>query len=163
MRRLNEKGITLLELLAAVTLMGIVFTVGFMLIQTMNTGFGSITSRQAVQEQARLITEQVSNQVRAAPSVIEQAGGTLTIRELNSGTATGNYVRYIYSVPRLTVETVKGGETTRFQLGDHLSKAEFIYDPGINKITLKMEFQLSESKYHRYETAVYAPQWGSGS
>lgn len=161
MFRLSQKGVTLLELLAAIALMSVVLGLCFTLIHTMTSGFTTITARESVQEQARMITEQISNKVRETPSTITNLGGGIMVAELKDNTLTGNYASFVFNGTKLTMKTDTGGNVSEFNLAENLSNASIRFQEADKKVIIVLEFQVEGKTSHTYETSLYIPEWAS--
>lgn len=161
MTRFNQKGVTLLELLAAIALMSVVLGLCFTLIHTMTSGFRTITARESVQEQARMITEQISNKVRETPATITNIEKGILVAELNDNTLTGDYTSFVSSGTELRMKTKKGSNTTEFKLAENLAAANVRFIEADKKVMITLQFTVDGKTSHEYETSVYLPEWAS--
>ena len=161
MFRLNQKGVTLLELLAAIALMSVILGLCFTLIHTMTSGFNRISTREAVQEQARMITEQISNTIREAPATITNLSDGIVVAELKDNTLTGNYASFIHTGTNLVMKSEKDGNIRELNLAENVADASIKFNETDNKVVIILKFNLNGVLSHAYETSIYTPQWTS--
>lgn len=159
MSRLNQKGVTLLELLAAIALMSVILGLCFTLIHTMTSGFNRITAREAVQEQARMITEQISNTIREAPATITNLSEGIVVAELKDNALTGNYSSFVYTGTNLVMKSEKDGNIMEFNLAENVADASIKFQEADKKVIIILKFNLNGVLSHAYETSIYTPQW----
>jgi Tfp pilus assembly protein PilW len=160
MRLHNQKGITLIELLAAITitafLLGLIFTV----ILQSTKGFHTITEKESAQENARLITEQIVGKVREKPYTITQddarSGYVLKLQDNSTYRVAFNYDR---AAGTLVMETTNGNSTDSLLLGSNLSDVRIDLTDSSSRINVKVEYRLQGTNPFVYQTAVYVPRW----
>ncbi|NHN30732.1 PilW family protein [Paenibacillus agricola] len=163
MKILNQKAISLIEVLAAITLTAIVIGVITAVIYQTNQGFSKITTRESVQENGRIITEHIVNQVRSARYLVTSTHdennhrhSVLTLQAINAqGAATGDTVRYNFVSPNLTVTITINGVAHTMTLTTQLEQADFIYlAPSV--VDINLQFKANSKPYY---TSVRLPSW----
>ncbi|RAV20577.1 PilW family protein [Paenibacillus contaminans] len=161
----SQKGVTLIELLAAITIMAFVIGLITTLIYQSNLGYKTITSREFVQERSRMFTEHLVNEIRSKPYVISQPASSENEPVLLAldDQAADEHIRYLYDAAARTisVEKRKGANTSVFRLTDQIANAanEKIVTVSGAKIDVHLKFRLSNTKMQEYKTTVYIPSW----
>lgn len=159
MKSINEKGITLVELLAAITICAIVIRIITAFIYQSNQNFDTITARQAAQEDARLISDHMVNQVRSQPYVITQEHPDQgIILNLASGS---RYVRYRYlpDQQRIQIESNTTGTEIVRPIADNVTSASVQLTENNKRINLRLQFSLPGSRHLDYDTTIRVPEW----
>jgi Tfp pilus assembly protein PilW len=155
MRFLNEKGVSLIELLAAITLSTMIIGgITALLLQT-NKGFQTITSRELVQEDGRVITEHIVNKIRSESYTISNPNtGEL---KLVSKSVPNTYITYTFTRPNFTIKTGNGTSSNIYNVSNQVDEATLTYDPAHN-IIVHLKFIGSNKSYN---TTIKEPAWGS--
>lgn len=153
----SEKGVTLVELLAAITLLSVVIGLVVLLVQRSYEGFDTVTARQRAQEKARTITEHMVAKMREQPVAIKEEAGYVLVLESKADSA--SKVRYKFAKPNFTIETVSGNAVTNtLTIADNVESASVtVTQP--NKIRVSLSFAIPQTKPYLYETVVYVPGW----
>lgn len=177
MRWNNEKGLSLLEVLAALAISGMVIGLISMVLIQANQGFRTITTRQSVQEKARIISEHMVNEVRRQTwSKVGQTSRT-TGEVLRLERDGQNYTSYAYANRSFTITSVAAGVPTVFKVSDAVAGVDirlYRYDSAGNatelapgaavsaqKIDLKLTFDVSRTTPYEYRTSIQIPAWNA--
>jgi prepilin-type N-terminal cleavage/methylation domain-containing protein len=157
MKILNQKGISLIELLAAITISAIIIGgITALLFQT-DQGFKKLTANENIQEKARIITEHIVNQVRAKSYTnitSTNADNNNSVLDLTV-TATDKVV-YRFTRPNFTIETTNGATTASMNITNQLDEATFTYDQVAGMLYIHLQFIDSTKPYN---TSIRVPQW----
>jgi type II secretory pathway pseudopilin PulG len=162
----RQEGMTLLEVLASITITGFILTVIVMLTFQTQTGYISITERSHALDQARYLTQNITEEMRSHRIAIkfddcldsecaDAAYDHLILRR-----ADGPVMRYEYDSANETIfaEFTQESTTRVFELADNVSAASFTYDASSNRIMLDITFTLSNNTLS-YDTSIYARSW----
>lgn len=153
----NQKGVTLLELLVAISIAAIIVGVISSAIYSSMTGFNRLAKKQSVQEQARLVSEQVAATVRKkAYTEIKADNGILRFR--NSDT---DYVEFRYADNRITMVLQDGSVQQTMELASGVTNNPFsVEKPGNEyKITLNLVFDSASTQPYSYSSSLYTKNW----
>ncbi|WP_409346910.1 PilW family protein [Paenibacillus sp. MBLB4367] len=164
MRIKSERGVTLIELLAAITIMAFVIGLVTTLIYQSNLGYKTITSREFVQEHSRMFTEHLVNQVRAKKYTSvgqpDPAGNQQVLLALD---LQDEHIRYLYdaAAQTISVEIRKGSDKTVMKLTDQIvnTASEKIVTVKGDRIDVHLKYQVSNTNVQEYRTTVYVPSW----
>jgi prepilin-type N-terminal cleavage/methylation domain-containing protein len=173
MKILNrQEGMTLLEVLAAITITGFILSVVVMLSFQTQSGYISITERAHALDQARYITQNITTEMRSHRVAISfdcfenDSSNTECLEgehdNLILKRADNTILRYHYNNEAITAEFTQGANTSRFVLAENVSAATFTYNPSSNKILLDITFTLSNNTL-TYDTSIYARSWDTES
>lgn len=154
----NQKGVTLIELLVAISIASIIVGVISAVIYSSITGFNHLTEKQSVQEQARLVTEQVAATVRkkAFSSILLKDGNTLEFS--NSPT---DYTSFTYEGNKITMTTQNNGSQQVMELARGVTAMPFsVTKPGQeHEIKVNLVFGGKDIESYTYNSTVYTKNW----
>ncbi|SDC47016.1 prepilin-type N-terminal cleavage/methylation domain-containing protein [Paenibacillus sp. UNCCL117] len=182
----KQQGLTLVELLAVIVLVGIVSGVIVMALGQLSAGNQVTFARQNAQEEARIISnhiigklrEQKYNLIVPAGAATAQSKSFLTL--YTTASRTDNYIRYYLDIPRkaIVVETVMNGQapvTKDLAASVTGASSYFLTQSGqtsslssseIQVKYLHLEFQLvllanqkGKQQTYDYKTDITIPAW----
>ncbi|MNI58623.1 hypothetical protein D3C73_1137420 [compost metagenome] len=168
MRIRNEKGVTLVELLAAITISAFILGLIFTVIQQSTQGFATITSKQFAQEHGRIISEHMVHAVRERPYIITQINSKNgIILKLQDPEAIGNYIQYTFNsaTHNFIIENSVNNTVSSTEVARNVTSASVeLSDPvtvnsvqSQSKITLALEFKVEKKSPFTYQTVIYVP------
>lgn len=157
----NERGMTLIELLAAITItamiIGIITSISFVAGRSMQT----IPQRESVQEAARLLTEHMTDQIRSQSitAATDQEGYFLELRRNN--TARELAARYLYNEEQqtVTIEHYQDGQMTAYELQAKISSVSATLEENNKLIRLFISAEVPFNRDYSYSTTVRIPSW----
>ncbi|MEK8128600.1 prepilin-type N-terminal cleavage/methylation domain-containing protein [Paenibacillus filicis] len=182
----NEKGLTLVELLAAITLIGIIAGVITMALQQLNTGNQVTYARQKAQIEARSVSNHMIGKLREQKYNLIMPAGAATAEQQNvltlfkSASRTDNYIRYYRDIPNqtLVVETVQDGKPPARNVLIHditgassyfMTQSGQTSSSGSSDIQVKylhLQFQMTllpgqkgKQQAYDYKTDITIPSW----
>ncbi|MED4603470.1 prepilin-type N-terminal cleavage/methylation domain-containing protein [Paenibacillus validus] len=173
MNRLNERGLSLVELLAAITIAAIVIGVVSSAIFQTYTGFATVTARESTQENARLVTEHIVNRVREQPYVISQSDENfleLTAPDGNPDTP-DDFVHYRREGTNLSVITRANNRVATTLIATNVTEAhaELIDAHGqiitgssplqAQAIRISLNFRTTDKHMQHFSTTISIPSW----
>lgn len=154
----NQNGVTLIELLVAISIASIIVGVISAAIYSSITGFNHLTEKQSVQEQARLVTEQVAATVRkkAFSSIQVKDGNTL---EFSNSPA--DYTSFKYEGSKITMTAQDGGSQQVMELARGVTVMPFkVTKPAQEQeITVELVFGGKDIESYTCKSTVYTKNW----
>jgi Tfp pilus assembly protein PilW len=177
MIRFNQKGVSLLELLAAITISTIIIGVISAVLYQTNTGFSTITARESVQETARIITEHIVNKTRerAYTGIFQENSTNGVVLNLTQNVPTSPSYRYEFNQAsqEFHIITTLNGVASQFTVATNVREVNFaLYDRNFPNAQLAANSSTTASKIRirlnfantqlPYETTIFVPTWGTG-
>lgn len=157
----RQDGLTLLEVLAAITITGIIIGVAMMLLFQTQTGFTSITARSHALDQARYLTQHITREMRSYRNTI--SGTTVADDEtLLILTRRQTMLSYYHNEINQTIYaelTDAEGKVHRFEMAERVSDVSVQFDEADSRIVLDITFELQPGKTLHYDTAIYSRSW----
>lgn len=153
----NERGITLIELLAALSIAVMIITIITTLIINSLNGFNQLTRKESVQEQARLLVEHVASTVRKQSyASIEATASALEFRNSDD-----DYVAYVFADGTITLHIRNGMSEQTMELADSLSEMPFQVTPAgtETKIDIFLDFLTEDNQRYEYSATMYTKDW----
>ncbi len=157
----QQDGVTLLEMLAAITLFSMIIGIVVMLpLQTQTTSTNIMTKSHAL-NQASYLTQHITSQMRSFSQTllgVDDPDDDLLLGFIREDSD----VRYLYDEATDTISvqlTNEGGETQQVQLADNISDVAIAFEPVTQRLALDLTFTLSNGQTFDYETAIYARNW----
>lgn len=155
----NEKGATLVEVLAALIIASLVISTVTYVIQYALQNYRHATERQHAQADALFITETIVKAVR------ERSNQTLTIDEaasckLKIQSSETTFTCFNFNAAAHTLHMTKVEDNTteiNVLLSDTLQAFEVEIDDANTKLDLSLSFNLMKNTTFTHETAVYVP------
>ncbi|WP_281887226.1 prepilin-type N-terminal cleavage/methylation domain-containing protein [Paenibacillus sp. YYML68] len=158
MSKMNEKGVSIIELLAAITISSMLLGLIGTLIYQSSESFNTITSRQAAQEKARYVSDHMINRIRSNALIIAQESpNSGVILSLTSGTETIRY-RYVAASRQLQIESSAGGSPYIIS-NVTAASVNLGTERPVKSLTLQLRFELPRSQSLDYDTTIRVPTW----
>jgi prepilin-type N-terminal cleavage/methylation domain-containing protein len=154
----NQKGVTLLELLVAISIAAIIVGVISAAIYSSMTGFNHLTEKQSVQEQARLVTEQVAATVRKKAFSTIQVKDSNMLEFKNSAT---DYTSFTFEDNKITMTTQDNTNQQVIELARDVTAMPFsVTKPGKEyEITVNLVFDGKDIEPYTYKSTLYTKNW----
>lgn len=157
----NEKGLTLLELIAALVLVTVVTGVITALIIQSTNGFNKVTEKQSLQEQARQISEQLVTIIRYTPWQLDKASQAnnqeLKLEYAESETST-YYGSFNFSSGVLTYQKLQGTTIVEHKtLADNIQSVQIDLDNSSSPPSVHFHYTLEgdNGETYEYDTKLY--------
>lgn len=154
-RHWNERGLTLVELLAALVLTGVVLTSTLFLFNQLHSGVSTITSREQIMKESR----QAINHIVAAARMETATASSDAAHVLILQYASGDKTVYTFDETKqqLSYTRTTNGHQLSGLLASHVSSISVKHDPSGQHVTVSLVMALPNKQTYETATVVNIP------